>query len=444
MARFLSGILIVAFLSLQPVAGGSDENSYFAARRETLMKKIGGSIAVLQGAPETREYRPFRQDNNFYYLTGVETPGALLLLDGSRRRSILFVPPRNPDVERWEGPRLAPGSEASRATGMDEVLSVSEFDSELEKRRDGLKLLYLPRTPEETAAAGRDRALQFEKLRQDDPWDGGISREMSFERKLQAKLPSAEIRDLSEILDEMRRVKDAQEIGRLRTAGRIGALGIKEALRSVRPGMYEYQAAAVAQFLFLWQGASSYAFFPIVGSGPNSYVLHYSANSRRMEAGELVVMDFGPDYRYYASDITRTFPVSGKFTKEQTLVYQTVLDALEAAIAKTRPGATFAELGHTVREVLDRRGYAKYLNHAVSHYVGMSAHDVGSERPFEPGVVIAIEPGVYMPGSMGIRIEDTVLVTRDGCEVLTGDVPKEIAEIERLMAQEGIAGAIRN
>jgi Xaa-Pro aminopeptidase len=438
-------VFLLGVFSLQAMAGGLSDTSYYAARREALMKKIEGSIAVLQGAPETRAYTNFRQDNNFYYLTGVETPNAFLLVDAIRHQSILFLPHRDKDRERWDGAQLFPGSEARETTGIDEVLDVSKFTGELGKRGSTLKRLYTPLAPMETAAVSRDRAAQIESARQSDSWDGRVSRETAFAKNLQSKLKLDSISDLSPVLDEMRRVKDAQEIERLREAGRIGALGLKEAIRSAKPGMYEYQAASVAEFVFLWNGASGFAFFPIVGSGPNSCILHYNGNGRRMEEGDLVVMDFGPDYRYYESDITRTFPVSGKFDAEQAKVYQAVLDAQKAVIQKVRPGATFGDLNNAARSALDLHGYARFMNHGVSHYVGMSTHDVGKSEPFEPGVVLTIEPGVYMPDKgIGIRIEDTALVTSDGCEILTGEVPKEISEIEKLMTEKGIAAATGN
>ncbi|HTY64753.1 MAG TPA: Xaa-Pro peptidase family protein [Acidobacteriota bacterium] len=431
---------------LRAVGALAGDNSYFADRRDALMRKIDGAIAVLQGAPDTRAYAAFHQDNNFYYLTGVETPDALLLLDASQHRSILFLPARDEKSERWEGPRLYPGLEARRQSGIDEVLELSQFGDELEKRKPSLRELYAPFSPQEFAATSRDRALQHDSARESDPWDGRLSRETAFEKKLQARLGSTlEIKDLSPILDEMRRVKDAQEIERLREAGRIGASGFREAIRSAKPGNYEFQIAAVAEFIFSWEGASGPSFFPIVGSGSNSCILHYSQNSRKTEAGDIVVMDFGSEYRNYQSDITRTFPVSGKFSTEQAKVYRAVLEAQKAALSKVRPGATFSDLNAAARNVLERYGYAQYLPHGVSHYVGMSTHDVGESKPFEPGVVLTVEPGVYMPDkNLGIRIEDTVLVTKDGCEVLTGGVPKEISEIEKLMSEKGISEFIKD
>jgi Xaa-Pro aminopeptidase len=438
--------VLIGFIFLQTAGAFAEDTSFFAARRKALMKKIDGAVAVLQGAPDTRAYAAFRQDNNFYYLTGVEVPNALLLLDASQHHSILFLPGRNEETERWEGSRLLPGPETRRLTGVDEVLELPQFEAELEKRKNDLRILYIPLSPQETSATSRDRALQHDSARQEDPWDGRPSRESVFERNLQAKLgTSISIRNLSPFLDAMRRVKDSQEVERLRLAGQIGALGLKEAMRSAKPGMYEYQVAALAEFIFSWHGASGPAFYPIVGSGPNSCILHYSQNHRKMAAGEVVVLDFGADYRYYQSDITRTFPISGRFSEEQAKLYQVVLEAQKAALEKVRPGASFDALSEAVREVLEHYGYAKYLTHGVSHYVGMSVHDVGSSEAFEPGVVIAVEPGIYMPDkNLGIRIEDTVLVTKDGYEVLTKNVPKELIEIEKLMSEKGITEAIKD
>jgi len=440
----MSRAVLIGLAFLQAVAAFSEDNACFAARRKALMAKIGSAVAVLQGAPDTRAYAAFRQDNNFYYLTGVEVPDALLLLDAAQSRSTLFLPGRNQESERWEGVRLLPGTDARRRTGIDAVLDLDQFGSELEKRAGALRVLYVPFSPQETAATSRDRALEHDSARQRDPWDGRSSRESAFENSLRGRLGSSvQIRNLAPVMDGLRRVKDAQEIQRLRITGSIGALGMKEAIRSAKPGMYEYQVAATAEYHFNWHGASGPAFHPIVGSGPNSCMPHYDQNHRRMAAGDIVVFDFGPDYRYYKADITRTFPVSGRFTEEQAKAYQAVLDAQTAALEKVRPGATFEDLNEAVQEVLGRHGYAQYQMHGVSHYVGMSIHDVGDSIAFEPGVVVAVEPGIYIPErSLGIRIEDTVLVTQDGCEVLTREVPKEIRDIEALMSEKHLQNAV--
>jgi Xaa-Pro aminopeptidase len=395
-------------------------------------------VALVRGAADTRNYMPFRQGNDFYYLSGVEVPGALLLIDAVQHHSILFLPARAPRLEQSEGSRLVPGEESRLATGVDQVLDVSKFAEELEKRKG--QTFYIPYRAEETAASSRDRASQFDISQENDRWDGRPTREKAFDLALRKKLGNeVSIKDLSPILDAMRLIKDSQEIERLREASRIACLGLKEAMRTVEPGMHEYQVGAVAEFVFRWEGASGPAYFPIVGSGPNSCVLHYNANNRKMEAGDIVVMDFGPDFLYYDSDVTRTFPVSGTFTAAQRKVYDVVLEAQKAALALVRPGATFRDINAAARTVIDRAGYGKNWAHGVSHYIGMATHDVGGFQPLEPGIVLTVEPGVYIPEqNLGVRIEDTVLVTKDGYENLSKDVPKEIAEIEKLMAEKSL------
>ncbi len=437
MSKSIIQMLVILLFALPAGSTSNTDQSYFAARRETLMSRIDGGVALVQGAADTRAYLQFRQNNDFYYLTGVEVPNSFLLLDAAQHRTLLFLPPRNRMQEVWEGPQLYPGAEARDLTGADEVLDVSKLEEELNKRKTSLKAIYIPFKPEETASTSRDRAALYENARERSPWDGRVSREKALEQNLKQKLGSSvTVKDLSPVLDGMRRVKDAQEIERMRESARIGAMGITEAIRATRPGVLEYQIAAVAEFIFKWNGAMGPAYFPIVGSGPNSCLLHYDKNTRRAESGDLVVLDFGPDYRYYHSDITRTFPVSGKFSDEQAKVYKVVLEAQKAAIAKIRPGATFGEFGSAAQEIIAKAGYSKYWLHGIGHYVGMSTHDVGEMRALEPGVVVTVEPGVYISEkNLGVRIEDTVLVTPDGCEVLSKSVPKEIPDIERLMAE---------
>jgi Xaa-Pro aminopeptidase len=437
--------LLFLSLCLLPLAASPDSsNFYFAARRETLMKEIRGSLALVAGAAATRAYEPFRQGNDFYYLSGVETPGAFLLLDAVEHKSVRFLPARNRLTEAWEGPQLHPGDEARKVTGFDDVLDLSAMAGELERRKGLAKAFYVPTRPEETAATSRDRAQQSDMAQERSPWDGRPPREKALTASLKHKLGDAvEIRDLSPLLDRMRRVKDAQEVTRLRESGRISALGIAEAIRATRPGDFEYQIGAVAEFVFKWNGSRHHAYFPIVGSGPNSCILHYSANTRRAAAGDIVVMDFGADYLYYHSDITRTFPVSGRFTEEQASLYRVVLEAQKAAVDAVRPGATFQDITAAARTIIDRHGYGKYWRHGVSHYIGLSTHDVGPTLPFEAGVVLTVEPGLYLEEkSLGVRIEDTVLVTAGGHENLTEGVPKEIGQIEALMT-DGKQSALR-
>ena len=426
--------VLIAAIAALCLGAGDPENSPFAARRAAVMKKIGRGAALLAGAPETRAYVPFRQDNDFYYLTGVEAPGSFLLIDGGARRSVLFLRPRSLPVEQWEGARLYAGEEARRLTGIEEVLEVSKLEEELRRRSAASTELFVRRLAEETAAASRDRAYQYDVAQEANPWDGRVSRERALETSLKRRLgDGVRLADLSPVLDELRRVKDAAEIARMREASRIAAAGLRAAIGAAQPGQFEYQLAALAGLVFRWNGAPGDSYFPLVGSGPNSCIVHYHDNSRRLEAGDIVVMDYGPDYRYYQADVTRTFPVSASFTDEQRRIYRIVLEAQNAALAQVRPGATFRELNRAARDVIERAGYGKYWLHGVSHYIGMSTHDVGEPVAFEPGVVVTVEPGIYIAEkNLGVRIEDTVLVTQNGHESLSRDVPREIDEVEKL------------
>jgi len=430
LARTLALLGLVAY----GFAAAGDDNAYFLARRRALMDRLEGGVALLAGAPETRAYVGFRQENDFYYLTGVETPGAFLLVDAAERRSVLFVPARDSRREAWEGERLHPGERARAATGIEEVLEVGRLEAELEKRLKPGRMLYLRRQPAETAATSRDRAAQHDAVREASPWDGRPPRERALEAALKRRLGAGlAVGDLSRLLDRMRRVKDALEIARLREAARIGVQGMRAAMTAAAPGRTESQLAALAEFVYRWHGAAGAGYFAIVGSGPNSCIPHYNENARVMAAGDIVVMDAGPEYRYYQSDITRTFPVSAAFSEEQRSVYRVVLAAANAALARVRPGATFHDLDAAARAVIERAGYGGYWMHGVSHYVGMAVHDVGESIPFEPGVVLTVEPGVYIAEKqLGVRIEDTVVVTRDGSDNLTSGAPRALDEVEAL------------
>jgi Xaa-Pro aminopeptidase len=434
MNRLALRAALAAILAGQALASAGDSTDAFESRRRALMQRLDGGLALLAGAPETRAYSAFRQENDFYYLTGVETPGAYLLVDAAEHRSLLFLPARDRRRETWEGLRLYPSDEARRATGIEEVLEVAHLAREIERRVQRGRPVYLRRQPAELAETSRDRAAQHDAARETSPWDGRVSREKALEaglrRQLGGKLTLA---DLSRPLDAMRKVKDGVEIARLREASRIGVLGIKTAMRAAAPGRTEYQLAALATFVYRWEGAAGPGYYPIVGSGPNSCTVHYSSNDRTLAAGDLVVMDSGPEYRYYQADITRTFPVSAAFSDEQRAVYRVVLEAQAAALRRVRPGATFRDLDGAARDVIERAGFGKYWLHGVSHYVGMAVHDVGDPTPFEPGVVLTVEPGIYMPEKqLGVRIEDTVLVTAEGFENLSAGAPRSVDEVESL------------
>ncbi|HET6204242.1 MAG TPA: Xaa-Pro peptidase family protein [Planctomycetota bacterium] len=410
--------------------------AFHAGRRAALAKAVGEGGIVLQGAEDTRNYLEFRQSNDFWYLTGVETPGAALAIEAKEGHATLFLPPANPLREQWEGPDLSPGKEAAAVTGIADVREIGEFALFLEGWTEK-GAIYTPFAPEEIHATSRDRAWGFERRREEDPLDGRGSREKAFRDALAKRLgPGAEVKNLSPLLDELRRVKTSEEIQAMREASRIGCEGHKAAIQACRPGLFEWEIAAVARAAFDRLGSSGPAYMAIVGTGPNSLALHYSRKQRRIADGDVVLMDFGPEVFYYATDITRTWPANGKFTKRQREVYDACLRAQEETLKAVKPGATLADLGRVAGKALADAGFGAYLRHGPSHYIGLAVHDVGSERkPFEPGVCVTVEPGIYIPAEdLGVRIEDTVVVTPEGCENLSTLCPRDADAIEALLA----------
>jgi len=409
--------------------------AFHAGRRSALAEALDGKgIVVVRGAADTRNYLEFRQSNDFWYLTGVETPGAALVLDAKSGKSSLFLPPRNPSHESVEGPDLHPGEEAERITGFEQTRSTAELEAALGALR-GKGPFYAPLAPEELHQTSRDRAEGFERGRERDPFDGRPSREKAFADALEKRL-GAPIRDASPILDELRRVKTPEEIEAMREASRVGAEGMRAAMRACRPGRFEWELAAEANATYLRLGARGPAYFAIVGAGPNSIVLHYYRKHRRIEDGEVVLIDFGPEVNYYTTDITRTFPANGKFTARQREVYEACLAAQEATLAAVKPGVTIADLTRVASEAIRKAGFGKYILHGPCHYIGLAVHDVGEYgKPLEPGVCITVEPGIYVPGeAIGVRIEDTIVVTEKGHENLSILAPRTVAEIEAWMA----------
>ncbi len=349
----------------------------------------------------------FYQEPNFVYLTGWREPSAILLLASDTE--ILFLPRRNETVERYTGAKVAAGdANAGAATGFDQVLPLARFEAEF------------ARTLEK-----HENVLALPDRRRDE---------------LARLAPLRRIADASRMLARARAKKSAAEIERIRTAGQVSMDAHRAAFRRIAPGLYEYQIAATMLFTMEDRNCRP-AYTPIIASGPNSPVLHYSENSRRVEAGDVIVMDVGASCGEYAFDITRTVPASGKFTPRQREIYLAVLGAQRAAIDAIRPGATMQSINKVARAWLEDHGkLSRYLTHGISHGVGLEIHDSPSHlstEPFEAGMVITVEPGVYIPEEkLGIRIEDTVLVTDKGAEVLSAALPKDPDEIEKAIARK--------
>jgi Xaa-Pro aminopeptidase len=449
-------LLAAAALAQPPLFTSSLPREEFAARRAALMEKIGDSVAVLQGATEDAAYVKFRQNNHFFYLTGVESPRALLLIDGRDKSVTLYLNPRNERAERSEGPLLAPGDEAAALTGIPRVLDRARFADELKKLAEERRTLYTPFRPESQAAVTPDRSAVHLAATAADPWDGRPSRELVFREKLHAVSPNFEIKDLDAILDAMRSIKSARELALIRESTRIAGIAMIEAMRAAKPGMYEYEIEAIGDYVFKKNNAQSFAYFGLVAAGTNSFWPHYHAAQAQLKAGDLVLFDYAPDYQYYASDVTREFPASGKFTADQRELYGVYVKLYQALMRSIRPNVTArAVMQDAVKKMDDImaaypftkdkyraaaqrfvEGYRTNIGRSLGHPVGMEVHDVQSPQELlKPGYVFTIEPALTVPEDhIYIRLEDVLVITATGYENLSGFVPETIEEVESAMS----------
>jgi Xaa-Pro aminopeptidase len=411
-SRLNGNLVIVHWLALLGfVASLGIAPEEYAQRRARLRQNLPESGIVLFGAPE-QSHDPrsqLLQEPNFLYLTGWSEPGAiLLLLPGTE---VLFLPPRSERVERYEGRRVAAGdADAPQRTGVAKVLSTDIWESEAKRLLADVAHVY-------TLGGDKPRVQQL--------------------------LEGREVKEAGLTLAGMRMVKSPGEVELLQRSIDVTLEAHKAAWKRVKPGVTEYQLGAVMTAVILENGCERHAYRPVIGSGPNSVVLHYSGNKRRMDAGEVLLMDVGAECGGYAADITRTVPVSGRFTSRQRQLYDLVLGAQKAAIAAVKPGASLGPRGNLLqvaKKYLDEHGapvngkpLSDYLTHGIGHHVGLEVHDAAvPTEPLAPGMVITIEPGIYLPEeNIGIRIEDMVLVTENGGRVLSSGLPRTVEQVER-------------
>ncbi len=421
-----------------PVCGLGKE--FHAGRRAELLKRVGDELLVFRGLAGSRENLAFRQDKNFWYLTGVESPGAALVLDGKSGTQILFLPEQDLRRESWNGEIWdASDGWVKELTGFEDVRPGEELVSVLEKALDGRKQVGTNLGPWIGLSGSYDSAGPFDQGQAGDPLDGRVSRELALAQKLEEKL-GVKVIDVNPTLVDMRLVKTPEEIAAMRRAARAGSLAHIEAMRSTRPSLGEWELDAVMSFVQLKEGAFGKAYEAIVGSGPNACVLHYTANDRRMQAKEVVLSDYGPEVDHYTTDITRSWPTDGVFTERAAELYDAVLAAQQAGIAACKPGATIKDVAQACSSVIKERGLEKYVRHGPCHYIGLEVHDPGDyAKPFVPGVAFTVEPGLYdREAGIGIRIEDVVVITEGGCEVLSALAPKERADVAATVQAEGV------
>ncbi len=471
MNRKSAPLCLFILIMIVPIFGLGQEKHYyqtdftkedFANRRARIFEKIGkNAIAIIQGAKGTADFNVFRQSNEFYYLSGLETPHAYLLLDGRNQKTTLYLSHRDVGRERSEGKILSAEDEdlIKELTRIDQVRGVEFLSIDLVGKgliRPPAPLLYTPLSPAETGTDSRDELLNEQARVSSNPWDGLPSREARFRELLNLRVPQFEIHDLSPILDALRTIKSKKEIEMIRKATEIAGLAIIEAMRSTEPGVFEYQLDAAAKYIFYLHGARGDGYASIIGGGTNAYFGHYFRKTDKLKDADMVLMDYAPDYRYYTSDVTRMWPVNGKYTEEQRKLSDFILAYRDALFKAIRPGVTsdfvldsaakemeqylvgktFENVAHlkAVRDALKFRGH-------FQHPVGMAVHDVGLVRgvKLEPGMVFTIDPMIWIhEEKLYVRMEDVVVVTEDGAENLSAFVPSTIDEIERTMTEKGL------
>jgi Xaa-Pro aminopeptidase len=430
----------------------------FAARRARVFAAIGDGVAVLEGSTEYPAYVRFRQNDQFFYLTGVEVPRALVLLDGRTKQTALFVAPRNERLERSEGPVLVPGDEAAKLTGIDRVAERDDFEAAFKTAAAG-RAVYAPFRAESLGAATPQAAAMNAQATLSDPWDGRPSRNQQFIGKLKTAVPGVDVRDLDPILDGLRLIKSPREIALIREATRLAGLGLMEGIRNSRPGMREYEVESMADYVFKRGGATGIAYFALVASGQSAYWPHYHAGTGILKPGDLVVFDYAPDYKYYSSDVTRMFPASGTFTPAQRELYTVYLRMYNALMQSIRPNVAprdiikdaVAKMDQVVAstaftsdvrkkaamDFVDR--YRHSSANALGHTVGMEVHDVNpSYEVLKPGMVFTIEPALTIAEDRTyIRLEDVIVMTETGYDNLSAFAPSEPDAIEKLMSEIG-------
>lgn len=428
----------------------------YADRRARVLEAMGPGVMLVAAAPvairNNDVEHPYRQDSDFYYLTGFDEPRSVLLLlrDAGTVRCVMFVRPRDPERETWDG-RRAGVQGAVTDFGADEAHPIAELDEWLPKYLEGTVRLY-------------------HRLGQDSEVDGRVLRALDSLRAQQRRRGAVyptEIVDARRLLHAMRQRKEAAELELMARAAEITATAHARAMDVARPGAYEYEVQAALEGTFRRGGAERPAYGSIVGGGDNATILHYVRNDMQLQEGQLLLIDAGAEYGYYASDVTRTFPVSGRFSPPQRALYDVVLRAQLAGIAAVAPGATLEAVHMAVLRVLtqglidlslvdgpldlaiEEERYKPFYMHKTSHWLGMDVHDVGdyfadgAPLPLQPGMVLTVEPGLYVSRDhaaapeayrgIGIRIEDDVIVTEDGCRNLTEAIPKEPDALETLL-----------
>ncbi len=445
------GFLLVGLLL--PAAAGAQAfgPAEYAARRARLMDAIPGGAAVFLGAAAPAGDYEFRQGHDFLYFTGVEIPNAFLVIDASRRESVLFFTMDEKTAD-GEGVPLDLVRAPAKYTGIESVRPAEEFGAYLGSLANRVRVLYTVFKPEEL---GRENSNEkFNALQRTmtmTAWDGRLTRELQFVRQLRDQLPHVDVRDCSKEVWNLRKIKSTAELEVMREAGRIGVKAHTALIRSTRPGVAERALAAVFEFMSKEAGAQDLAYSSIIMSGKNHAYGHYHAYDRVLKAGDFLILDAAPDYRNYHVDISTSFPASGTFSPRQKELYEVALAVYHTCEENYRPGVTLGQVGQKVDAMLKARGLERFAQQfrgvirlgGYNHSIGLATHDVmggfgGADEVLTPGFVFACDIQLFsLEEEIGIRIEDTIAITADGYENLSAGVPRTVAEIESLMKKDG-------
>jgi Xaa-Pro aminopeptidase len=439
----------------------------FAGRRARIAEAIGSdAVALLQAAPTVHSSAIFRQSNEFFYVTGVVVPQAMVLIDGATKKTTLYLPKQDASRAAVEGALLSSDDPAAAAamTGANEVKAPDALQADLLARyKDGRRTIFVPFQPAEGSAESRDGATRRNNDAAADPWDGRIPREAHLRVLLTTRASNYVTRNLSPILDEMRAIKSAAEIGVIDRATRLGGEAIMEAMRSTAPGVGEDELDAIARFIYVRHGAQGEAYRAIVASGENAFFAHHRASDKIMKDGELVLMDYCPDLHYYRCDVTRQWPVNGKFSPVQRELYTFYLGLYEAILYSIKPHVTAQAILQEAVTKMDAmmatmkfskplyenaaknfvEGYRRRAQGGggnLGHAVGMSTHDMGGgSGVMRPGLVFTIEPQFRIPEErIFIRLEDMIVITDKEARITSDFVPRSIDAVEKLIAEPGL------
>lgn len=423
----------------------------YAARRHQLMDKIPDGVAVIPGATPVGANYPFRQNNDFCYLTGVEVPDAFLVVNGVTRQSVLFLD-LSEHQAREAGLPLQLANDPCAATGIERVRPVAELAEELEELSARVSNFYAPFRPQELPRVNsNEQHAAWGRSVTTSPWDGRLTRELQFVTRLRERHPSVVVKDCSSLVWSLRKVKSPAEIALMRRAAQIAVAGHLELMRSTAPGVAEQELAALFEFVCRRAGAEDLAYYTILMSGPNHPYGHYHKLDRVLADGDFVILDAGPDYHYYDADVSTSFPANGVFSPDQRALYELAEGIHQVCLRSYRPGITLRDVGQKIAAHLTDSGYdvaePRFRSLATwggyNHPIGMATHDVmatitGPDEVLRPGFVFACDINMPHDDRMGIRIEDTVVITEDGCEVLSAGLPRSVAAIEALMTQRGV------